>query len=300
MNHRRLARVAGLALALPLALPLATAAKPHPRDHGRESTRFPVVDTAEHQQQFQLPARGGKVVVDGITGAIRVRAVDGDTVTIRVQERVRGRDAAAIAQARREMPLQMRLLGETVSAIVDSPFRGANGSLNVDWDDIPYRVEHDFEVTVPRRAATVLRTVNDGDVELSGTDGDFEVRNVNGGIRVLDVGGSGSARTVNGEVLVRFRRNPTADVELASVNGDVTAELLAGLDADVRYYTMNGEGWSDFDFTTVPLQPTAAGERHNGRFRVRGRWQEGIRIGAGGPMLSFETLNGDIVLKNRS
>ena len=296
MHHRRLLRLAAVA---PVAA-LALAWSPRHHDGGHDSRRFPVVDRSERSERWQLPAGGGRVVVDGITGSISVRAVDGDTVTVRVREEVRGRDAAAIALARREMPVVMEQRGETVSIVVESPFRRERGGIDVDWDDVDYRVAHDFELTVPRRAAVDLRTVNAGEVELVGTDGDFEVRNVNGGIRVEDVAGSGSARTVNGEVLVSFRRNPQRDCEIASVNGDVTAELQPGLAADVRYYTMNGEGWSDFPFTVVAPEPAPAGERRNGRFRVRGRWQDGIRIGAGGPTLSFETLNGDVYLKNRS
>ena len=301
MTHRHLFGAALLALLLPLLSGWSPQPQPHPhvgRDRD-DSRRFPVEETADREQRWQLPAGGGKVVVDGISGSIRARAVDGDTVTLRVRETIRARDAASVALARREMPLLLQQSGELVSAYVDSPFRDRDGSPNIDWKDLPYRVVYDFELTVPRRAAVVLRTVNDGAVELTGADGDFEVRNVNGSITLAEVGGAGSARTVNGDVTVRFRRNPRGPCELATVNGDVTAELLPGLSADVRYHTMNGEGWSDFPFTHFSPPAAPAADRRDGRLVIGSRWQEGIRIGAGGPLLSLETLNGDVLLKNR-
>jgi hypothetical protein len=145
----------------------------------------------------------------------------------------------------------------------------------------------------------VLETFLDGDVELHGTEGDFRVKNVNGKVTVTDVAGSGVARTVNGPLRVSFRRNPPRDCEFATVNGDVTVDFQPGLGADVRYRTLNGEAWSDFPFSLQPTRPAAAGERRDGRWVVRSRWSEGIRIGGGGPRLSFETINGDILLRKR-
>lgn len=292
-------------LALAVFVPLLAAAQPSPRPRPRpqpswsDRARFPVVETAEREQSWQLPGGAGRVVVDGISGSIRARAVDGDTVTLRVRETVRGRDAAGVARARREVPLLLDRQGDVVTAFVDSPFRRPGGGFHGDWNDVPYRVSHDFELTLPRRAAVVLRTINDGDVELVGSEGGFEVRNVNGSVTLSEVAGSGSARTVNGDVTVRFRRNPDGPCEAATVNGDVTFELLPGLAADVRYATRNGDGWSDFPFELAATPPQPSGDRRNGRYVLRGRWQDGIRIGGGGPLLSLETVNGDVYLESR-
>lgn len=309
MSPRSPHRLSLLLLMLPL-LPLAVAwapqplpaprPEPRPRPAPRvdRDARLPVVEEKQREQRWQLPVGPAKVVVDAIDGSIRVRAVDGDAVTLRVRETVRGRDAAAIERARREMPLRLSQDGGTVEAFVESPYRSGKG-FQGDWGELPYRVRYDFEVTVPRRAAVVLSTVNDGDVELSGTEGAFEVRNVNGAVRVREVAGAGTARTVNGSVSVSYRRNPTADLELATVNGDVTVELLPGASVDLRYTTMNGEGWSDFPFSLAPRPATIQAERRDGRVKIGGRWQEGIRIGAGGPLISLQTLNGDVLVKSR-
>jgi hypothetical protein len=146
----------------------------------------------------------------------------------------------------------------------------------------------------------VLRTVVDGDVELTGTEGDFEVKNVNGDVTVSEVAGAGTARTVNGPLRVSFRRNPAGDCAFGTVNGDVTVDFQPGLAAEVRFRTLNGEAWSDFPYSVVPRQAAPGGERRDGRWVVRSRWSEGIRIGDGGPELSLETINGDILLRRRS
>ena len=48
--------------------------------------------------------------------------------------------------------------------------------------------------------------------------------------------------------------------------------------------------------TSIALAITLDGK---GRYRVKSDWQEGIRIGAGGPLLSFGTVNGNIYLRQR-
>ena len=312
MRHRRLA-TALLVAAPPLAaIALRAGAalgaeprpgpRPQPRHHGRsgshDDSRLPIVETATRQESYRLGA-GGRLVVDGFAGGISARAVAGDTLRITVKETVRARDRESVARARAEMPLLLRQEGSSVIAYVDAPFRGPDGSWQGPHWELPYRVVYDFTVEVPRAVSVVLETVMDGDVQLHGTDGDFEVKNVNGEVTVTDVSGSGVARTVNGPLRVSFRRNPPGDCDFGTVNGDVVVDFQPGLAAAVRFRTLNGEAWSDFPFSVQPRRVAAPGERHDGRWRVHSRWSDGIRIGQGGPELSFETINGDILLRRR-
>ncbi|HET9767587.1 MAG TPA: hypothetical protein VFS60_12110 [Thermoanaerobaculia bacterium] len=278
---------------------------PHPRVHVHPSTAgwrapgsdYPAAARDRTEQSFQLPAGAGKVVVDNVAGNVRARAVDGDTVRIVAVQQAHATSAANLEVARREMPLRLSQHGDTVIAFVDSPFRDERGRLQGPWDDLPYRVLYDVEVEVPRRAAVELSTVLDGDVELAGTDGAFLVRNVNGAVGVRDVGGAGKAITVNGELAVRFRRNPNGPCEFGNVNGDVDVTFQPGLAAEVRFKTLNGEGWSDFPYTLVPLRPEVSESRRDGRYVIKSDWSQGIRIGNGGPQLSFGTVNGDVLIR---
>jgi hypothetical protein len=288
------------ALTLAIAAVVASAASARgPGASWRGDERYPQVETETRSESFRVPA-GGRLVVDGFAGDVDVRAIEGEVVRVTVRSTWRARDAGGLERARREMPI---LLGErdgVVTAYVDAPFRAPDGSWRgVRSQELGYRVVHDVEVEVPRALAVELATVVDGDVELTGTDGPFAVSNVNGRVTLREVTGAGSARTVNGPLHASFRRNPAADCELATVNGDLTVELQPGLGADLRYRTLNGEAWSDFAFTLLPRAPLPAGERQDGRFRAHSRWNDGIRIGAGGPRLSLETLNGDILIRRR-
>lgn len=277
----------------------------HVRVHGHGSfagwrdpgAAFPVQASDRREEAYRLPAGGGKVVVDDVAGHVRVRGVEGDTVRLVAMQLVHARNAEGVELARQEMPLLLSQHGDTVIAFVDSPFREEDGDLRGPWQDLPYRVLYDFEVEVPRRAAVVLRTVMDGDLELAGTDGPFEVRNVNGSVAVRDVGGAGKVTTVNGDLSVRFRRNPGGPCDFGNVNGDVDVTFQPGLAAEVRFRTLNGEGWSDFPYTLVPVQPQVSESRRDGKFVIKSDWSQGIRIGGGGPQLSFATVNGDVLIR---
>ena len=313
-KRTRLALAAVAAVAVALAAGAATAttrAAGHPRPHPRPrvhvhpsvagwrspGSEYPAAARDRQEQSFRLPGGAGKVVVDNVAGNVRARAVDGDTVRIVAVQLAHATSDANLELGRREMPLRLSQHGDTVIAYVHSPFRDEDGHLQGPWDDLPYRVLYDIEVEIPRGAAVELSTVLEGDVELAGTDGAFLVRNVNGAVTVRDVGGAGKALTVNGELAVRFRRNPNGPCEFGNVNGDVDVTFQPGLAAEVRFKTLNGEGWSDFPYTLLPLRPEVSESRRDGRYVIKSDWSQGIRIGDGGPQLSFGTVNGDVLIR---
>jgi len=104
--------------------------------------------------------------------------------------------------------------------------------------------------------------------------------------------------TVNGPVKVTFARNPTGATSFKSVNGTLDISFRGGLNADVKMKTFNGGMYTDFPVTTLPavsMQP----ERRNGGFVWKSNQMTGVRVGSGGPELTFDTLNGDVLIKNR-
>jgi hypothetical protein len=271
------------------------------RSHGgwSDERSFPAVHRETKEQRFTLAGGRGKVTIDNIAGDVIVRAGDGDTVHVVARQTARGRDDESLALGRREMPLLLEQRGDTVRAFVDAPFRDGDDGMHFDGDDYDYRVVWDFEVTVPRGVDISAESVMDGEVEIHGVHGRFDIRNVNGPVTLEAMGGHGEVRTVNANLQVSFARNPTGDCVFDNVNGKVDVTFAPGLGADVRYKTLNGEAWSDFPFTTYPVTPQTGERRRSGLWRVGSDWQEGIRIGAGGPTLSFRTINGNIYLRER-
>ena len=163
-----------------------------------------------------------------------------------------------------------------------------------DWDRVYYDVRFDFTIRVPRDAQLRLCTINGGDLTVDGTRGDFDVDNVNGRIDLTEIAGSGHAHTVNGGVTVRFTANPSAASSFKTVNGNVDVYFQDGLSADLRMKTMHGGLFTDFDAQPLPSVVPTSGERRNGRFVYRGNEFTRVRVGRGGPEITFETLNGSV------
>jgi DUF4097 and DUF4098 domain-containing protein YvlB len=99
-------------------------------------------------------------------------------------------------------------------------------------------------------------------------------------------------------VKVLYARNPTAATSFRTVNGSLDISFRAGLNADVKMKTLNGGLYTDFDVSALPVAATSP-EYRNGKFVWSSRRMTGVRIGRGGPELQFETLNGNVMIKNR-
>ena len=157
---------------------------------------------------------------------------------------------------------------------------------------------YDFDLHVPADLDVALKTVNGGELRVTGVHGRFELRNVNGGVEAKDLTGAGTATTVNGPLKVSFAANPDGDSTFRTVNGDVDLTFRDGLAADLEVKTFNGETYADFPVVRL-AQPAGLIERDKGtKFAYRRDREMRLRVGAGGPQLRFETINGDILLRN--
>jgi hypothetical protein len=232
-----------------------------------------------------------ELIVDNVTGFIEVSASTGGSVEVDIEKTLRASSQDRMALGRKEVSLGVTQEGGLVRLLVDGPFRHDGGGHVYDFT-------YDFKIKVPRNLSLDLRTVNKSHILVDGTAGEFKISNVNGGIEMRDVEGSGSVHTVNGPVKVTFARNPVGATSFKSVNGTLDVTFRSGLGADVKMKTMNGGMFTDFPVTALPasgMQP----ERRDGMFVWKSNRTTGVRIGSGGPELSFETLNGDVLIKNR-
>lgn len=283
---RPLARAAvAAALAALLAPVLATA-------------RWEMEDSRNLEKTFRLPGGRGSLLVDNINGPITVTGTDGDTIRLKAREVLRADSQEDLERARREVRLDAVQEGGDVRLVVDGPFRDRDGHRR--HHDQPYEMHYDFELQVPRAVDLDLRTVNGGAVRVEGVRGErFRVANVNGEVSLEGLTGSGSARTVNGPLTVTFHDNPGGASSFSTVNGQVEVAFGGDLAADLRFKTLNGEVFSDFPFEYLSAAPAGTGERHKGRFVYRRDRAFGVRVGGGGPEHSFETVNGDIVIRRQ-
>jgi hypothetical protein len=265
----------------------------------QRSSRYEVVDESAVTRTLVFAAGGGRTLdVRNINGFIHVEGSGDAAVQISIRKVIRAETPGDLAEAQRDVRLDFSdnapRVGATVTEVNGQVCGERWNNDDREWRRPRYHVRFDFTIRVPRDAALRLCTVNGGDLIVNGTRGDFDVANVNGNIDMRDVAGSGRAHTVNGPVTVTFTANPKETSSFKTVNGNVDVSFVQGLAADFAMKTLNGGLFTDFDAQPLPNPVAAAGERRNGRFVYRANELTRVRVGGGGPEMTFETLNGNV------
>lgn len=240
------------------------------------------------------------LLVDNLNGPITIEAYDGKDVRVVARKTISAESAAKLDEAKAQITLDIREEPSKITLYVDAPWRRSDGSTNYrGWRYHGYDVDVEFTIKVPARTAVYASTINRGEVIIRGIHGDYEVQNVNGGVEMTAIDGHGLASTVNGPVHVAFAKNPGDDCMFRTVNGKVEVTFTGDLSAEIRLKTLNGKVYSDYDVEGVAPRSIAP-ERKHGRTVYRRGESFAVRAGAGGPTLSFDTLNGNIyILKNK-
>jgi hypothetical protein len=233
--------------------------------------------------------------LSNITGSVHLVAEDRSNVVVVATRTVEHTGPEPVPT------LDFRQEGERVLVCGDSRLCGCH----LDWSNDDRRrrgedhtkVRVDFEVRLPKHATLDVCTINGGTLKVEGSEGRYTLRNVNGDLEMVRVRGAGQASTVNGDLEASFSAPPDAAADFRTVNGHIDVSLPAALSADLRLKTMNGGLYTDFETTPLPAKPTT--ERRNGRFVYRADRYASVRVGSGGPELTFETLNGDVQVRKR-
>lgn len=260
---------------------------------------WPVSDQENIQKTFAMPSSGARSLeIDNVWGSIEVVADTTDKVEMTVARKTRAESKDELEKAKKEVTLDITQQEGALKLYVNGPFRCQCDDCRHSRDEDGYRVKMDFQVHVPRDIDVKVKTVNEGHVVVRNTNGNFLVRNVNGDIEMDNVAGSGTARTVNGPVVVSFRQNPRENSEFKTVNGRIELRFAHDLSADFRFKTFNGGIYSDFPVTALPVHSIQE-EKRGGRVVFRADRFTSARVNAGGPEIQIENLNGDIrILEN--
>lgn len=261
---------------------------------GLAGTQATQEDTVRRTLQWPAGSASQVFELSNLHGSVHIVAEsrsDVSVVATRTVQRQRGSDPGPA--------LDFRSQNERLLVCGDVTHCGCN----VEWprdrgdEDRRTRIRVDFEVRVPKGVTLDVCAVNGGTLRVEGVDGRYTLRNVNGSLQLLGARGAGRASTVNGSIEATFVAPPNASAEFRTVNGRVDVTMPASLSADLRMKTMNGGLYTDFE--TTPLASQAAAERRNGKFVYRADRFASVRVGKGGPELTFETLNGDIQVRKR-
>lgn len=265
---------------------------------GHETYKLEKNDVVKQVLPFSSPEKAKTVKIDNIFGSITVSGGATAAARLEAKKSLRADSQDDLLKAEREVTLKMSEKDNQIDIVVDGPFRCRDGS--VDWSDHDYTVTYDFELQVPEQTSLILKTVNDGDILVKNVRGDFSVRNVNGHIELQDIAGPVSCKTVNGGIKTVFKENPAAACAFKTVNGDLDVRFAPGLAADFQLQTLNGEIYTDYpNVTYMPGKTAMESSRQKGRFIYRSNRNQEVRIGAGGPEIRMDTLNGDIVIANK-
>jgi DUF4097 and DUF4098 domain-containing protein YvlB len=131
--------------------------------------------------------------------------------------------------------------------------------------------------------STATATTTNGKVRVENASGDLKFETTNGSIEAVNVSGNVNAETTNGSIEIELTALKE-DLRAQTTNGSITVKWSAGaeVNADLEAETTNGSITVDFPIT---LQGLTKSKHH-----LRGQ------VGAGGPQISLETVNGSIHL----
>jgi len=235
--------------------------------------------------------------VDNISGSVHIVGYNGQQVQLTAVRTNEADTQEMLDKAAREVTLKTEEKDGELMIYPDGPFRDRNPPFrgSHDHDGNPgYRFSFEMTIKVPQSLNLNVRNVNRGGIQIEDVRGHFDIQEVNGGVEMKGIAGDGQIHSVNGPVHVDFRQNPTGPCTFRTVNGAVEVRLLAGLSADLEYKTLHGGVYTDFELNATPAAVAGKAEQKNGHFVYRSHGFSSSRIGSGGPLLKFETVNGEV------
>ncbi|MDP3071177.1 MAG: DUF4097 family beta strand repeat-containing protein [Opitutaceae bacterium] len=190
--------------------------------------------------KFSDPAKPGRLEIKLGHGDLRITAADTDEITVKSEAK------AASKSARKD---GLRVLSSSSSFVLSEKDNVATLDAVADgWKG----GGSNFDVTVPRRTAIVVKNSWGGDITCTGTAGNLEINSMNGTIRLDDITGGVVASTMNGEIRASIRElREGCPLSFTSMNGEVVLRLPAETRANVRLRTQNGSVLTDFDETAL-------------------------------------------------
>jgi hypothetical protein len=270
---------------------------------------LPMAASAQSQEEtihktgiFPIGSKTRVLSVDNIQGFVHIEAYAGDKVELTAEKKITAQNQPDVTKGMEEVQVKLNQSGDSIYVFVEAPFvirkKKPGRQLIINLEDSRYNYEVNLTLRVPANVNLVVSSVSNGDIKVENITGNINARHVNGPITLTGVAGNAQATTVNGRIDVFYKANPTADARFKTINGNVNVHYAPQINANVAFKTLNGQFYTDL--SEVELMPVQVVKNSEGRgegtiFRINK--SNSYKIGAGGPALSFETLNGNIYLK---
>jgi DUF4097 and DUF4098 domain-containing protein YvlB len=272
-------------------------------------------ETIKKEFGFEKISDVNTLVVANINGNITVEGYDGDKVIVEVARWIGGKTEARLEKGKAELQLGIMDRADTIILYVQNGCNTFsygrsrnrdgwhNGSWNYDWNcsrsncDTEYDYKMDVTIKVPKRINLMTSTIKDGNINISKVAGGIKANNINGSIRLTDLQRETVASTINGDVDIDYTSNPGKDCRFYSLNGDINALFQKGLAAKLSFDSFNGEFYTNINrIDPLPANIEKSNKGEGIRYKVNGNM---YIVGTGGPLLDFETFNGNVYLKEK-
>ncbi len=278
-----------------VALLCCTVLRTEAQDFKEQITKeFPVTKASE-----------GVLAIYNLNGPIKVVGYAGDKVVVEVDKSITADDSKEVNIGKQELKLGFDQHGDSVVCYIAEPFdsRPHRWSGDEGWHqkDRDYDFQLSYTVKIPYAMNIRVSTVNRGDIFVQDVAGELNINNVNGPIAIKNAKGATSAKTINGDLTVNYLEAPASPSVYYTLNGTLQVTYPASLSAVCQFKSMNGSFYTDFpDVEVLPAQVTKKKENMGGGTMYKLNIAKQIKIGGGGKLFKFETLNGDIYIKKQS
>jgi len=242
---------------------------------------------AEHQEEFQkvLPLSAqGTFSLKNVNGAVTVSTWKEEKVEIKALKKTNKAE-----ENLQKVKIEVTAAADSVSVDTVYPKLG-NTAVSVDYEiKVPEgvnisgisSVNGSVDITGP--FGQVSAETTNGQIRLENASGDMKLGTTNGDMKAINIRGRIDAGTTNGSITLELMKLE-GEVRAETTNGGIMLRLSAAenINAVLEAETVNGS--ISFD-VPVTLQ-----SMNKSRHHLRGQ------IGAGGPKISLETVNGSIRL----
>jgi DUF4097 and DUF4098 domain-containing protein YvlB len=229
--------------------------------------------TADFHQTYPLSPTG-RVSIANINGDVHISAWDRNEVKVDAVKRA--------YSAERLADVTIEVTNTSDSVLIKTKYPDRNWTENRNRENSSASVE--YTLTIPRGARLDSAELVNGSLDIDGVQGDVQASLVNGTVKAGGLGGEVKLSTVNGAVEANVARLDDAKgVSLNSVNGSIALIIPSGANAQVKASTLHGAITNDFGLAVDDGQYVG----HN----LSGQ------IGAGGPRIRLNNVNGSISIK---
>lgn len=260
---------------------------------GNAAAADPVTQQQSWRQAYTVDTPAPRLRIDNIWGSVRVRSGGPGEIVIAVVELRSAPDQALFERSLE----QLRLDVEADTGGVSIQVGDRHNRWRHEDECRGCRVDYQFDVLVPPGSIVDVATVMDGIVDVQDVDGTVSAGNVNGPVEIGGLRDCDSINSVNGKVRLGFSQVPTQDCSIETVNGDITIDVPAGSNLDLAVDLFNGDIRSELPVDTFAPPATVEHVVEDGRNRYRIQQLAGIRIGAGGPVYTVASMNGDVRIR---